>query len=493
VNTRGDDRWDEDPDDPVARFFARERADVRSEPADDLHWQRIVREAYRPRGRRWLGYAGGVAAAGLVGAVAGVAIFTGGRFAGPDVTAATSGPSQTQQRAATGSPTGGETATGAPQPSPSETESALPPPPPLRGRPVPASFTATSLSNSGGGNLYALGSSDCGDQRCPTLVGSQDNGDAWHTVHVFDAAALPNPTGSLGRLPSPDSLGQVRFANPTTGWVYGGDVLLTRDGGRTWHPYPHPGDTVLDLETDGDDVALVAADGCGDQGLCQGSLRVGRASVTAAGMDRTAATESRNAVIVGAQVEVQRGQVWLETQWLPRPAPPTGAAQLVDGVLQPLGTPPGCARMPRAVAPSAVAAGDPTLFALCGGPENWQVQSSDDDGATWEVQGDGLVLPRSDQVSLAASDDRHVVAASPTQTSHGTHQTIPLLVSDDGGRSWHEPARPPRSEDGWAWVGAPGGSQFYAVSGADGSYWHSVDDGEHWTRVSFVDGAQGGS
>ena len=55
--------------DPVDEFFARQRADVPTLVADELHWQRVLRRARRSRGRRWMRYAAGAAAAVLAGTV----------------------------------------------------------------------------------------------------------------------------------------------------------------------------------------------------------------------------------------------------------------------------------------------------------------------------------------------------------------------------------------------------------------------------------------
>ena len=54
-----------------------------------------------------------------------------------------------------------------------------------------------------------------------------------------------------------------------------------------------------------------------------------------------------------------------------------------------------------------------------------------------------------------------------------------------GGATLREPKRaPPRPNHGWAWVGAPGGATFYALSG-DGSGWDgkSRDRGRTWSQV----------
>ena len=55
-----------DDRDPVEDFFAGEREQITAHDGNDVHWQGIVRQARAHRRSRLLGYAAGVAAAGLV-------------------------------------------------------------------------------------------------------------------------------------------------------------------------------------------------------------------------------------------------------------------------------------------------------------------------------------------------------------------------------------------------------------------------------------------
>ena len=66
--------------DPVADFFARERADIRDLPAGADRWESILVEARRPVRRSWLPYLAGAAAVVLVGGV----LWGNGRGPGTD-------------------------------------------------------------------------------------------------------------------------------------------------------------------------------------------------------------------------------------------------------------------------------------------------------------------------------------------------------------------------------------------------------------------------
>ena len=63
-----------------------------------------------------------------------------------------------------------------------------------------------------------------------------------------------------------------------------------------------------------------------------------------------------------------------------------------------------------------------------------------------------------------------------------------MSLSSDGGATWRDPrSAPPLPDHGWAWVGAPGGATFYALSGdGSGVYWKSTDRGETWSRVAVA-------
>lgn len=113
------------------------------------------------------------------------------------------------------------------------------------------------------------------------------------------------------------------------------------------------------------------------------------------------------------------------------------------------------------------------------------VFSSNNQGSSWgAVSSDALIMVDSGPRSFAAATAKDILAASAgNPDTHGS-----LQVSHDGGRSWHSPSSPPpMPTNGWAWVGAPGGTTFYAIS-ADGvpAFWQSDDSGETWTKVGLT-------
>ena len=253
--------------DPVEDFFAREREAVVPTEGDDRHWQGIVRDARSRGSARTRGYLTGAAAAAVVVAAVAWGATTGGpggRSGRPPL------PSHAPPPAA---PPDARPRSRPPVPSAA---------PPAVTRGVPASFRARSLTNVGGGHLYALGNAGCGKRTCPTLVGSRDGGASWTLVSTFPDATPAREDDPTGVVQARTALGEVRFATPQVGWVYGGGLKVTRDGGQTWRDVPHEGATTLDLETDGTSLVVTSANGC-DAQSCSGPLIVSRADLPPVG------------------------------------------------------------------------------------------------------------------------------------------------------------------------------------------------------------------
>jgi hypothetical protein len=348
---------------------------------------------------------------------------------------------------------------------------------------VPATYRTGSVTTASSQALFALGSVPCSTGQCPALAGSGDNGATWRLVHTFTGWQ----GGTGGATPEgATALSQVRFANPKVGWAFGGGVLRTTDGGRTWAPYPHPGGDVIALETDGTSVVLVAAPSCGSGG-CNGPVSILRApasSPSASDVVGTLTTGSVRAATVGwhaglAYVNVSAGPS--------SSAPAPGPVVIEASGLRPVG--PACT-VPSAVPRVVTPASGSDLFAVCpsggaAGTLAYAVWRSADAGATWSaVSSTALRLTDSGTVSVAVANAADLLAASGGDPAlHGS-----LEVSRDGGRTWAAPANPPPvPASGWAWLGAAGGSVYDALPyGAGAGYWKSVDWGATWQFVQVA-------
>jgi hypothetical protein len=100
---------------------------------------------------------------------------------------------------------------------------------------VPWSFTAVSTTH-----WWVLGGIPCGSRECPAIETTVDGGATF--------SRLPAPGGPFGPgLNTPPAAGNIRFADPEDGWVFGPRLYATHDGGRHWDAVPMPGQ-VTDLE-----------------------------------------------------------------------------------------------------------------------------------------------------------------------------------------------------------------------------------------------------
>jgi hypothetical protein len=465
--------------DPVEDFFNRERDQIVSQDGNDVHWQSIVRQARAQRRSRFLGYAVGVAAAGLViGGVTYGAVLHNSTT--PLTPATNTGPTAltTQRPIASGEKTPGATGT-ASTPVAAQT-------------PVPKSFTALSATNVGGGNMFVLGSSSCGSAgRCPVLIGSTDDGRTWHLVSSFASSALPTRSTGEGAIQASNVLSQVRFANARVGWVFGGDVQYTTDGGRTFRPYDHVGRFVTDVETDGSQVIVTSADGCANA-ACVGARHVARAGIGDGGATTEVGSAATGGEVADLQVVFDAKQPYVTPRWKSAPAKGFAPQRITASGLEPLGQLDSTCGSPSEQ--DVIAAPDPTagLFAFCAaagggaaGSIGMAVFNSTNQGRTWSpVSSGALLLVNSGPRSFAAASAQELLAVSGgSPDTHGSMQ-----VSGDGGKSWHSPGSPPpMPTNGWAWVGAPGGNTFYALSGdAVPAFWKSDDSGESWTKVGLA-------
>lgn len=475
--------------DPVEEFFSRERRDVPDLPGGPEHWERLVTESRRPARRAWLPYLGAAAAAAVVvGAVAYGTTSDGTDH--PSPATASRGLTATVTRTVTAPPT---TTGASPTPTSSAPSATTAPTTGTQGGPLPApvSFEAVSMSNAGGGRLYALGSARCGTQhpQCVAVVGSDDDGATWTTRASFTDFVAP------GARHTPDKGNQligVRFAKGQVGYVYGSVVKRTTDGGRHWSDFDIGGRRVLSLETDGSTVWFVTASSCRhaepvDQRGCSG------VSVWSAPVDATRASKVRDLgvdhPVEGAWLSLDGSDAYVSVSYADSSL--QTLPQRVSGTPATLPRPQGCATTGGTWV-WGTARADGHLVAVCTSTtdngQRYAVSSSSDRGATWSPAAPAPALgkPGYTGVWLTAADPRDLVAVAqglPTSSSRPEQPTT-LLSSADGGRSWAAP-RGASASGSWSWAGAAGGRLVYVLGGGSGSFEVSTDSGASFVPRSF--------
>lgn len=472
-------------DDPVAEFFARERAQVSSEHTNDLDWQRIVRQAtsttHTRRSVRPRTFAAAILASAAAVLIVAFGITTWGQqpFRSGQVQAGTQIKSSTESGLSSQAPVVAPPAT-----SPAQSATG-----------VPSDITTWSMSNASGGVLFALGGSDCAGEVCPVLMRSVDNGQSWRQVHKFTGTDSSSATGSsVDQVQPARAITQVRFVTPQIGYVFGGDLWRTADRGASFTQLEHPGEVVLDVEIWNRQIIMLSADGC-VQGRCAGPAYVSRfATDSTSAVGQTVRVPVTGGLIDGDIVVTGDG-AYVET------VDGNGIHQVryFDGShVTAVGSPAVCRGSALSHVELAATTTPPktVVYALCGervagGRRSYTVVRSTDSGATWQVRSvAALDLPNAGQVTLAAGRKDSVVvsAGGPRLTfgQSGDAATGTLLVSQDGGSTFAPVTRAGAARlpaGGFDWVASPGGSEFYAISRTQPGYWHSVDNGRSWTVV----------
>ena len=364
------------------------------------------------------------------------------------------------------------------------------PPSPQAPGPVPPGLRSWSVVNAGSGSLFALGAADCADDVCPVLLRSSDDGTSWNSVQTFSDADTSSARGDFVPSVQPDrAITQTQFLDPQRGYVFGGDLWLTRDRGQTFTRMPHIGQTVLDVAVDAtkDRVAVLSSDGC-VQGTCTGPIYLSLVKPSDNAVSRATATLVPTIAVSAASIVLSDGEVFVQLSG--SATGPFDAFSLKGTALERLKAPAAC-RGTGITALTAVT-GARGLYAVCaptaqGDRTSYTVIRSDDGGAVWSVASTGaLVLPSIGQVSLAAPQPTVLVAAS--GGPRGDVGFVPkgftaLVRSGDSGRSFAAPKVTPASATGFDAVTATGGATLYAVPRTASGYWTSDDDAVTWRYV----------
>ncbi len=203
----------------------------RTLPASLVPLERVHARAARRRTRRRVA-AGAVALVAVVAVAVPVGI---GLSSGPD-----------RAPVADTSPT--PTASESPDPTPSDSPSPAPSGLPWDGK-LPLSVTATSTRT-----FVVLGGvgGPC-PSGCLRLTQSNDGG------RTFTALPLPAELGQTGTVPSQDGVQSVRFGSGEDGWLFGGDLWSSHDGGYSWTQQSLPGPVVRLEAAAGSAWALVGS------------------------------------------------------------------------------------------------------------------------------------------------------------------------------------------------------------------------------------------
>jgi len=120
----------------------------------------------------------------------------------------------------------------------------------ISGTPLPSRFRLWDLSFISHDIGWGLASYSCGGYQCAALFHTTDRWKTWQQQVMPAAYVAQAPDTFTGCRNGAPCIAQVRFANASTGYLFGGDLFITHDGARTWSRETSPLG-VIALETMG--------------------------------------------------------------------------------------------------------------------------------------------------------------------------------------------------------------------------------------------------
>ena len=335
---------------------------------------------------------------------------------------------------------------------------------------------------------WALAAQPCASGTCTRLAHTTDGGQHWQVLPDPPAALQEGTTDCTVHA----CVSQVSFASPKVGYLYGPALLMTTDGGLTWHVQPGLQTGTLTIADGQVYRGAFTSDGC--PGPCHPSLQAARAG----------SADWRT--IIGQITEPDRGSFGQIAV--------SGPDVLVDMIGSLAGPFPAHAIVYRSTnggATWARQAADPCSGLGPGGPAEEDdliglaaapggffaglcyrrasmdtfVITSADAGATWRAT---AAAPPGQALGLVTAVSPDTIAVATEATGGNGTWTARLLVTTDGGRHWDVGATDVQHLGGDGSVPASIGFETPLAGqwlGDAHGIWRTADGGLHWTRTAF--------
>jgi photosystem II stability/assembly factor-like uncharacterized protein len=363
-----------------------------------------------------------------------------------------------------------------------------------RGQPASTELAQSSLLSTSwfsASEGWALAALPCGLSTCTRVAQTTDAGQTWH---VLPTPAARIQDGSVN-CSAQTCVSQIAFATPEIGYLYGPALLMTTDGGQTWHAEPGLQTETLTVASGQVYRVIYSHGGC--PGPCQPALQEAAVGSTSwrtliGQLNEPDRSSSAQIIVSGSDVLVATyGSL----------AGPIPAEAVVYGSADGGGTwrqsadpcaglgPNGPKQEEDLIALSAAPGG---FFAGMCAPHNITstfVITSANAGATWRPT---AAAPRGQWLGFVAAASQSTIAVASGALSGNGTDTAQLLITADGGRSWVTAATDtqnlsagnPITGNAPAWLGFETPQVGHWLGDPHG-IWTTTDGGQHWSRTAF--------
>jgi photosystem II stability/assembly factor-like uncharacterized protein len=166
--------------------------------------------------------------------------------------------------------------------------------------PVPAGTSATSVTFISTRAAFVLGTAPCAHRPCTVILRTRNRGASW--------VGLPAPRQRISR-PYGGGLWGLRFANARRGFAFGDGLWVTTNGGASWRRGSAPARFVLDLAAvQGRELVAVGAPCAFGRTGCAGRLTVYHRALNGRTWQAVATTGPS---ALGESIAVHGGVVWV--------------------------------------------------------------------------------------------------------------------------------------------------------------------------------------